>query len=96
MKDDTTPATKGDITGLRDELKADIRHLDGRIDKLDAKIDRVAAELRGEMRDMSKSLHAAIDQVLTVLVNVNNRLTPVAENHEKRITRLEALAGVSV
>ena len=84
MKDDTTPATK-----------ADIRHLDGRIDKLDAKIDRMAVDLRGEMREMAKGLHNSIDQVLTVLVNMNNRLTPAVQNHEKRITKPETLAGVS-
>jgi hypothetical protein len=52
------------------------------------------ADMRNEMRDMAKGLHAAIDQVLTVLVNVDKRLTASVENHEKRITRLEVLAGV--
>jgi hypothetical protein len=47
------------------------------------------------MRDMAKGLQKSIDEVLTVLVNVNNRLTPAVQNHEKRITNLEALAGIS-
>ena len=78
-----------------DKMDGSIHRLDGRIDKLDTKIDRMAVDLRGEMRDMAKGLHTAIDQVLTVLVNVDKRLTASVVDHEKRITKLETLAGVS-
>lgn len=50
------PATKADLHGVRDELKADISRLDGKIDgardELEAAVGRVAAgqiELRGKM-----------------------------------------------
>ena len=63
--------------------KADINRLDGNIQRLET-----------EMREMAKGLHAAIDQVLAVLVNVDKRLTDSVENHERRITRLEARVGI--
>ena len=60
-----------------------------------ADIRRLQADMRSEMREMAKGLHAAIDQVLTVLVNVDKRLTVSVADHEKRITKLETIAGVS-
>ncbi len=54
----------------------------------------------GDLKALEKSLladidsgfrgvHRSIDEVLTVLVNVNNRLTGAVDDHEKRIRILE-------
>jgi predicted RNase H-like nuclease (RuvC/YqgF family) len=107
MKDDTTPATKADIHRLDTNIQrmdtqiqsmdTRIQSMDARIESMDAEIHRMNGDIRevkGEMREMAKGLHAAIDQVLTVLVNVDKRLTGSVENHERRITRLEARVGI--
>ncbi len=65
--------------------KADIRRIEESIQKL-TKIVRSMAE--GMER-----LHEADDQILTVLVNVDKRLTGKVENHESRIVRLESVAA---
>jgi hypothetical protein len=44
---------------------------------------------------MARGLNKAIDQVLTVLVNVDKRLTTSVADHEKRIRRLERSTGVA-
>ena len=70
MKDDTTPAAT-----------ADVHRLETDIHRLEANIDRLSTDLRNEMREMAKGLHAAIDKVLAVLVNVDKRLTQ-GPNHQ--------------
>ena len=42
-----------------------------------------------------ESINRAIDQVLTVLVNVDKRLTNAVDDHEWRLRRLENRVGVS-
>ena len=94
MKDGSTPATKADIT----RLDANMTRLDGRMDKLDGRMDKLDASihhLATEMHEMAKGLHAAINQVLTVLVNVDKRLTASIDNHERRIIRLEDHVGIA-
>jgi ABC-type transporter Mla subunit MlaD len=61
--------------------KADLRRLEtSLLEKMDTKLG---------------GLHEAIDRVLTVLVNVEKRLTKTVDNHETRIRRLEDRVGVS-
>jgi hypothetical protein len=51
--------------------------------------------LEATMEAKFASVQAAIDQVLTVLVNVDKRLTNSVEDHEWRIRRLENRVGVT-
>ena len=63
-----------------------------------ADIRRLQAEIRGldaAMREMSRGLHEAIDQVLIVMSNIDKRLTQTLAQHEKRITRLETYVGMT-
>lgn len=101
MNDDTAPATKGDIRhldGRIDKLDGRMSNVEGSVQRLDARVDKVESAingLRNEMREMGKGLHDAIDQVLTVLVNVDKRLTASVVDHEKRINRLEQSADLA-
>ncbi len=86
------------LDGHMKQIDGRMDKLDARMDKLDARMDRLEATvhlLATEMREMGKSLHAAIDQVLTVLVNVDKRLTASINNHESRITRLDDHVGIA-
>jgi phosphate uptake regulator len=67
----------------------------GDIHLLKVDIHRLQADMRNEVREMARGLNKAIDQVLTVLVNVDKRLTTSVADHEKRIRRLERSTGVA-
>jgi hypothetical protein len=60
-----------------------------------ADMHRLEAEMKTEMRQMANSLNQAIDQVLTVLVNIDKRLTGAVDSHEWRIKRLETRVGIA-
>lgn len=52
-----------------------------------------STQLRSEMQAMGKRLYEADDQILTVLLNIDKRLTGNVENHEQRITKLEQVVA---
>lgn len=62
--------------------KADIVRLEGRTQKLEDSVQRLGQKF--------ERLYKADDQILAVLANIDKRLTPKVEDHEKRIVRLEA------
>ena len=69
--DDTSPATKADVSIILQSIN----------------------ELRGDLKETRKQLREADDEILTVLVNVDKRLTKKVENHERRLVRLERQAA---
>lgn len=72
--DDTQPATKGDVQAVKDDVRL-LKDDVKRIEKkFDAKFER---------------LYETDDQILAILGNIDKRLTPKVEDHEKRIVRLE-------
>ena len=54
-----------------------------------ASIMKVLQDMYGEMRDMHANLRRCDDEILTVLINVDKRLTGSAKDHERRIVWLE-------
>lgn len=86
QNDDIQPATKGDIRNFatKDDLKAFATRdeLQSEIQKLSMKMDKGFARVE-----------ASIDQVLTVVVNMNKRFGGQVDDHERRITRLERKVG---
>lgn len=78
MSDNTAPATKEDIVrleGRTQKLEGSVQRLEGNVQRLEQKFER---------------LYEVDDQILIVLGNIDKRLTPKVEDHEKRIIRLEA------
>lgn len=51
--------------------------------------------LESRMEQGFQRLDDAIDRVLTVLINVDKRLTQSVDDHERRIRRLEQTVGVA-
>lgn len=79
------PATKGDLKLVQDDVnlvKADVRLLRGDLKTLEE-------NLRREMEKNYKSLNKGIDDVLTVLININKKFTWKVDDHEERIKQLE-------
>jgi hypothetical protein len=69
---------KYDISALRADVKSDIARIDGRIDRIETKIDSLSAALNGMIDTLSKQLNEAIP----MLVNISNEM-------DKRVSRLE-------
>lgn len=65
--------------------KADIGRLEGRMQKVESSVQRLEQKL--------ERLYEADDQILTVLTNIDRRLTVKVEDHEKRIVRLEEVVA---
>ena len=80
MDDNKKPATK-----------ADIHRLEVRIDGLETRMDR----LETKVNKVKDALDSGIDQVLTVLNNIDQRLSDSVKDHERRITRLEDHVGIA-
>lgn len=59
------------------------------------KDDLQQSATKDDLQKAVKSLNTGIDQVLTVLVNVDQRLTTKVDTHEVRIKRLEKKTGVA-
>ncbi len=75
--DDNAPATKGDLKNFA--TKDDLR-------KFATKEDLEKFVTKDDLRRVNEG----IDQVLTVLINMDKRLGGKIENHERRITKLES------
>ncbi|MBI2524317.1 hypothetical protein HYW11_03905 [Candidatus Peregrinibacteria bacterium] len=88
MSDDMLPATKADIgrveSGMR-KLEGNFQRLDGTVQKLDGTVQRLEKKF--------ERLYEADDQILAVLGNMDKRLTGKIDDHEHRITRLEAVVA---
>lgn len=80
MKDSNTPATKADIMGLESRLG---ERLDGIHDRFD--------NLSERMDSGFDAIIARADRVLAIVQNDKERLN----DHEKRLTKLEATVGVA-
>jgi hypothetical protein len=58
-----------------------------------ADIQNMEQTLLQAMQKMHKDLNKADDEILTVLTNVDKRLTTKVEDHEGRITQLESIVA---
>lgn len=96
MSDDTTLATKADIGRVENgmqKMEHSIQKIENSVQRMGHSIQEVEHSIQGLGNTLEKGmagLREADDQILTVLTNVNERLTGRVEDHEKRITRLEA------
>lgn len=61
--------------------KVDIVRLEGRMQKVESSVQRLEQKF--------ERLYEADDQILTVLTNIDKRLTVKVEDHKKRVVRLE-------
>ena len=105
--DDNTPATKGDLRLLSERMDADFGILTKRMDTdfgiLTGRMEGAEGAIKGlkvtilnlteRMDHGFQRVHEGIDQVLTVLVNVDKRLQGQIDNHEVRISELEKAAA---
>ena len=91
--DDSKPATKRDLR----LQKIDVQKEMGRLKReLSEDMQIGFQKVHEDMQKGFQKMHEDTDSVLTVLVNVNNRLTGGLENHEKRIRTMENTLGISV
>jgi hypothetical protein len=88
-------ATKDDL--LRFATKDDLKQCATKDDLLRfaTKDDLLSFVTKEEFDKGIKSVNAGIDKVLTVLVNIDKRLTGNVQNHEKRIHKLELHTGLA-
>ncbi len=66
----TSGVTRQDLDDLRDELKADIARVDGKVDILEGKVDALAAqvtELREELRQDRAENRAQYTEIIGYL-----------------------------
>ena len=95
MSDDTKPATKADVgkienrmqklEGTVQKLGSDVQRLDVTVQKLGSDVQRIEKKFDAKF----ERLYETDDQILAILGNIDKRLTPKIEDHEKRIVRLE-------
>lgn len=79
MDDLNQPATKADLCDLEK--------------RVDARFEKVGVSLK-QMTDRLDYQTGYLDKILTVVSNMDARLTPKLNDHEKRIQRLEVHAGL--
>ena len=110
--DDALPATKGDVRELAGRMKgveSNVKELSQRMGKVKGGMEGLGGRMEkveGRMENVEKAVvslekHAkhqskGIDQVLTVLTNIDKRLTEKVDDHEERIVRLEDEVGVPI
>lgn len=95
MSDDTAPATKADLGKIENRMQnlestvqklgSDVQRLDVTVQKLGGDVQRIEKKFDAKF----ERLYETDDQILTILGNIDKRLTPKMEDHEKRIVRLE-------
>ncbi len=81
------------------KLGSDVQRLDGTVQKLGSDVQRLditMQKLGGDVQRIEKKfdgkfarLYETDDQILAILGNIDRRLTPKMEDHEKRIVHLE-------
>ena len=89
------PATKADIGRIEDRMQklegtvqklgSDVQRLDVTVQKLGGDVQRIEKKFDGKFA----RLYETDDQILAILGNIDRRLTPKMEDHEKRIVHLE-------
>lgn len=92
MPDDTSPATKADLQVSVQKLENSIQKIENTVQKLGDnvhKLENSVQKLGTILEKGMQTLHEADDQILTVLINVDKRLTGRIEDHETRIVHLE-------
>lgn len=85
MHDDTTPATKADISGLRNELKADIRELR---EEISTSKEEILHEFRLTVETIRHDLVGANRDEIT-------QMKDKSQDHESRIRRLERSSSLA-
>lgn len=85
MTDDQTAITKADLLKFGESLAKTLETA------VSAKLDAALTPINASIAKLDKD----IDRVLTVLINVDKRLTQVVDDHERRIRRLEPAVGVN-
>lgn len=85
MADDQTAITKADLFKFGESLTKALEIA------VSAKLDAALTPIKANIAKLDED----IDRVLTVLINVDKRLTQVVDDHERRIRRLEQSVGVS-
>lgn len=102
MTNDTNPLTLAQLEAALQPIKEQMvtkDDLNGFSTKDDligfaTKDDLQRFATKDDLRRGIAGVNAGINQVLTVLVNVDKRLTANVENHEHRIKRLEKKTGL--
>ena len=98
MKDSNTPATKADITRLENRLG---ERFDERFDRVDEQFDKVDErfdKIDERLDNLSERMDESFDEVhekLDALSHGRRKLHVRVENHEKRLTKLEATVGIA-
>ncbi|MBI4129115.1 hypothetical protein HY464_00310 [Candidatus Peregrinibacteria bacterium] len=67
-----------DLQGVKTDIQRLERKFDEKCDRLERKFER---------------LYETDDQILAILGNIDKRLTPKVEDHERRITQLEEVVA---
>ena len=67
------------------KLGSDVQRLDVTVQKLGSDVQRIEKKFDAKF----ERLYETDDQILAILGNIDKRLTPKIEDHEKRIVRLE-------
>src|SRR5581483_4655117 len=82
LTEKTVPASRGELFQVRDELKADFRRLDFRLDSLDAKIDSVDKKV-DQVDKKIDQLDKKIDQMGKKFDQVDKRLDEVDKRFDE-------------
>lgn len=97
--ENSQPATKADISLLKDELRAELAtkaelaavktELKGDISRLDKKIDRVAVEVvktQGQMQEMEERINAKMDTRFNQVIGAIDAFAKKSENQNTAVT----------
>ena len=71
------------------KLGSDVQRLDVTVQKLGSDVQRIEKKFDAKF----ERLYETDDQILAILGNIDKRLTPKIEDHEKRIVRLEEVVA---
>lgn len=99
-KETNPPATKADITQLNTDVtqvRSDVSQIKADVNQLASKLDVLIGSLDDFARDTDrrfKVLFDDVDNIVSILGSIDDRLTPQARDHERRISRLEKKAGL--
>jgi hypothetical protein len=100
MHDDTTPATKADISGFRNELKADIREFrnEFKADMLQLRQESTA-QLKTFKDEILRHFDLAVETIRHDLVGADRdemaQMKDRSQDHEQRILRLERSSSLA-
>ncbi|MBI1934566.1 hypothetical protein HY464_00535 [Candidatus Peregrinibacteria bacterium] len=89
--DGFAPATKDDVQVVQRDVqvvKADMQVMKTDMRSVQQDVQGLKVDVQRLERKFER-LYETDDQILTILGNIDKRLTPKLENHERRITRLE-------